>query len=235
MAFDGTAYSGWQMQPNAPTVQETMEKALSTLLKEDIPVTGAGRTDSGVHASSYYAHFDASRAVQVDELTYKLNRFLPEDIVIYRIFRVPDDMHARFSALSRTYHYHFVNRKTLFNRSYVYFLHNDPDIEEINKCCKALFDYTDFTSFSKLHTDVETNNCTIMKADFVKTDEGYRFEIKANRFLRNMVRSITGTLIDVGSGKLDVNGFREIIKARDRGRAGMSVPAKGLFLVEVEY
>jgi tRNA pseudouridine38-40 synthase len=235
MAFDGSAYHGWQVQPNALTIQQIMEEALSTLLREKIKVTGAGRTDTGVHASFFMAHFDVSGSKIPGDLAYKLNRFLPEDILIHRIFKVDDAFHARFSATYRTYHYVMTIEKPLFDRMYTHVVHGELDRDAIRSSCQALFDYRDFTSFSKLHTDVENNHCHIMQAEWIRTDRGYRFEIKANRFLRNMVRSIVGTLLLVGHGKTDPEGFRKIIESKDRSLAGMSVPAKALFLVDIGY
>lgn len=250
MAYDGTAYHGWQVQPNGKTVQEVMEKAISTLLKQKIPVTGAGRTDTGVHASYFVAHFDIrepGRNVTTSKTTrypenpedeqflFKLNRFLPEDIVAYRIRQVPDELHARFSATYRTYHYHISTIKPLYTRKYTHYLYGTLDLEEIGACCRIILETTDFTSFSKLHTDVKTNNCRVSHATWREEEKGYLFEITADRFLRNMVRSLVGTLIDVGQGKLDRKGFQAIIDAKDRTRAGQSAPACGLFLVDIGY
>jgi tRNA pseudouridine38-40 synthase len=238
LAYDGSDYYGWQIQPNRKTVQEVLEHALSTLLKSRISVTGAGRTDTGVHASYFIAHFDSSSGVfdpASDRFIFKLNRFLPGDITVYKIYQVPDDKHARFSARFRSYEYHVSSLKPVFNRNYCHHVYGELNLEAINSCCKVILETTDFTSFAKLHSDVKTNNCNVTKAQWKITDRGYIFEICADRFLRNMVRSITGTLLDVGMGKLDLNGFKEIVEARDRGRAGSSVPAKGLFLVDIGY
>lgn len=236
LAFDGTDYHGWQVQPNGVTVQYKLEQALSTLLKQEISVTGAGRTDTGVHASFFIAHFDLETGnIQTEPLKFKLNRFLPQDIVVYRIQQVPDDLHARFSALYRTYNYHIAKVKPLYNRNYSHYIFGVLDLDEINKCCDILKEASDFTSFSKLHTDVKTNNCHVMHAAWKEVENSYLFEIKADRFLRNMVRSIAGTLIDVGQGKINQLDFRKIIEARDRGKAGQSAPAKGLFLVDIGY
>jgi len=248
MAYDGSNYFGWQIQPKELTVQKVLEQALSTLLREKISVIGAGRTDTGVHASCFVAHFDLS-AVQLskgtnpeapynplsEQFIFKLNRFLPPDIVVHRIHEVPEDMHARYSATHRTYHYHISSVKPLYNRNYSHHVYGDLDMESINECCKVILETTDFTSFAKLHTDVKTNNCKVSHASWRKLEQGYLFEITADRFLRNMVRSITGTLLDVGRGKLDPDGFRKIVEAKDRGKAGSSAPAKGLFLVEIGY
>jgi len=237
MAYDGTAYRGWQTQPGGKTVQQAVEHALSALIGEDISVTGAGRTDTGVHASFFVAHFDTGIALedQMEHLVFRLNRFLPEDIVVYRLHQVPGDMHARFSATSRTYHYHISTVKPLYTRNYTHYVYGPLNVEEIARCCEIIMETTDFTSFSKLHTDVKNNHCRIMEAAWKKVDNGYLFEIRADRFLRNMVRSIVGTLLDVGQGKIDREDFRQIVNAKDRSAAGMSAPAKGLFLVDVTY
>ena len=248
MAYDGSDYCGWQIQPNELTVQQVLEHALSTLLKQEIAVSGAGRTDTGVHASYYMAHFDleSTQATGKDsssdtylpgseQFVFKLNRFLPPDIVVYKISAVPDDMHARFSATYRTYHYHISSSKPLYERNYKHYVYGDLDTDAIKSCCKVILETTDFTSFAKLHTDVKTNNCRVTHAEWKAVDQGYLFEITADRFLRNMVRSLTGTLLDVGLGKLDLAGFKRIVEAKDRAKAGTSAPAKGLFLVDIGY
>jgi len=237
MAYDGSDYCGWQIQPNAKSVQQVLEHALTTLLQAKISVTGAGRTDTGVHASFFVAHFDTGEPLEkpAEQLIFKLNRFLPPDIVVNQIHQVHDEMHARFSATFRTYHYHISTIKPLYTRNYSYHIYGPLDTAEINRCCEIILSTTDFTSFSKLHTDVKTNNCKVLQAEWKEVENGFLFEIKADRFLRNMVRSLVGTLLEVGQGKLDMNGFREIVKAKDRNKAGPSVPAKGLFLVDIGY
>jgi tRNA pseudouridine38-40 synthase len=243
MAFDGTAYCGWQIQPNEKTVQEVLEHALTTLLRQEISVTGAGRTDTGVHASYFIAHFDVEDPSRLPpdmepdngQFVFKLNRFLPPDIVVYKIFSVPGDLHARFSATYRTYHYHVSTIKPLYTRNYCYHVYGSLKLEAIQPCCALLLKTSDFTSFAKLHTDVKTNLCKVLHAEWKETDQGYLFEITADRFLRNMVRSLTGTLLDVGQGKLSVQEFSEIVEAKDRSRAGQSAPARGLFLVDIGY
>ncbi|TFH27704.1 MAG: tRNA pseudouridine(38-40) synthase TruA [Bacteroidia bacterium] len=243
MAYDGTAYCGWQIQPNEKTVQELVELALTTILRQEISVTGAGRTDTGVHASYFIAHFDVDDPSALppvldpegEQFVFKLNRFLPPDIVIYKIYSVPSDVHARFSAIYRTYHYHISTLKPLFTRGYCHHVYGQLDLKAIQECCVLLPGISDFTSFAKLHTDVKTNNCHVMRADWTEVDNGYLFEIKADRFLRNMVRSLTGTLLDVGQGKLTVQEFKDIVEAKDRSKAGQSVPARGLFLVDIGY
>jgi tRNA pseudouridine38-40 synthase len=248
MAFDGSDYFGWQVQPHKPTLQQVMEHALSTLLERDIRLTGAGRTDTGVHASRFTAHFDldpepspAGKSAAglhdpgSERFLFRLNRFLPPDIVAFKIKEVPDTMHARFSATYRTYHYYISSVKPLFQRNYCHYIYGRLDTESIGRCCEVILETSDFTSFAKLHSDVHTHICSVQHAAWITEEQGHRFEITANRFLRNMVRSITGTLLEVGLGKLDLDGFRQIIKARDRGRAGASVPARGLFLVDIGY
>jgi len=248
MAYDGSNYFGWQIQPRELTVQKVLEQALSTLLKQEIAVSGAGRTDTGVHASGFVAHFDLSAEQSLEgtepdapydpsseQFIFKLNRFLPPDIGVQKIHEVPEDMHARYSATHRTYHYHISSIKPLYNRNYSHHVFGELDMESINKCCKVILETTDFTSFAKLHTDVKTNNCKVSHAHWRKVEHGYLFEITADRFLRNMVRSITGTLLDVGRGKLDPDEFKKIVEAKNRGKAGSSAPAKGLFLVDIGY
>ena len=239
MAYDGSNYCGWQIQPKEPSVQQVIEQALTTMLQAEISVSGAGRTDTGVHASSFMAHFDLNSEAAYDPLSeqfiFKLNRFLPPDIVVHGIREVPKDMHARYSATYRTYHFHISSVKPLYQRNYSHHLYGDLDTESINKCCSLILETSDFTSFAKLHSDVKTNNCNVTSAQWKDVENGYLFEITADRFLRNMVRSITGTLLDVGRGKLDPKGFKKIIEAKDRGKAGSSAPAKGLFLVDIGY
>ncbi len=237
LSYDGTNYHGWQVQPNATSVQQTLEEALTTILREKVALTGAGRTDTGVHASYFVAHFDSARE-DIDRdahLVHRLNGMLPEDIAIHAVSRVDGEMHARFSAKSREYVYRIRKTKPLFNRPFCYYFHASLDVEKMNAACAVLKEYTDFTSFSKLHTDVKTNNCKVMEAEWVAHDDGVDFTIRADRFLRNMVRSIVGTMLEVGQGKMDMAEFRAVIESGDRGQAGMSVPAKGLFLVDVEY
>lgn len=235
LSYDGARYHGWQIQPNGSSVQEVVAGALSTLLHEPIQVTGAGRTDAGVNASLMVAHFDAEAPSPGKELTYRLNKFLPHDIAIHRIVPVTDEAHARFSATSRTYHYYIITEKSPFE-PYAYRFAQPLDFGLMNEAAKTLFDYTDFTSFSKLHTDVKTNNCRIMAAEWTQVSPiKWRFTITADRFLRNMVRAIVGTLLDVGRGVLTVGQFREIIEKKDRCSAGMSVPGHALFLADVTY
>ncbi len=236
LAYDGTAYHGWQIQPNGVSVQACLTKALSTLLRREVEVVGAGRTDAGVHASLMVAHFDSDTLLDTLVIADKLNRLLPPDISVCRLRAVKPDAHARFDATARTYRYYVTTAKTPFNRQYRCRLFQTPDFERMNEAARTLFDYTDFTSFSKLHTDVKTNNCRIMHAGWTRQDEvTWMFTIKADRFLRNMVRAIVGTLLEVGRGKLSVEGFRQVIEQRDRCRAGASAPGNALFLVDVAY
>lgn len=236
LAYNGENYFGWQTQPNGDTVQETIEKALTTLLRTPTPILGAGRTDSGVHATNMIAHFDCEiDDLDTCDLVFKLNNFLPRDISIHKIIPVQNDAHARFDALSRTYKYYVTTKKDPFGYKFKYKIYSKLDIDRMNESAQVLFDYIDFTSFSKLHTDVKTNNCTIKYAKWEQNGDDYVFTIKANRFLRNMVRAIVGTLILVGQNKISVNDVRNIIEAKDRGKAGTSAPGHALFLEEVEY
>jgi tRNA pseudouridine38-40 synthase len=236
LSFKGTQYHGWQIQPNAVSVQETVEKALSTILREEISVVGAGRTDTGVHASFYVLHFDTSEKIwDSQKLVFRLNSFLPPDIAIQKIWSVPKDAHARFSAVSRTYHYYMTTVKNPFQTEIAFYYHGKLDVTKMNEAADILFEYRDFTSFSRLHTDVKTNLCKIFQTEWVKESEMLIFKIKADRFLRNMVRAIVGTLLEVGKGKLTLEDFRKIIEKKDRKSAGTSAPAHGLFLVDIEY
>lgn len=236
LAYDGTAYHGWQIQPNGTSIQERLMQALATLLRQEVEVTGAGRTDAGVHARLMVAHFDSPAPLDTTLMTDKLNRLLPPDIAVYRLRPVRNDAHARFDATSRTYQYHITTAKNPFARQYSYRLFRTPDIGRMNEAAATLPLYTDFTSFSKLHTDVKTNNCRIMEAAWTQVDDvTWVFTIRADRFLRNMVRAVVGTLLEVGRGKMDVDGFRRVIEQKDRCRAGTSVPGNALFLVDVTY
>lgn len=237
LAFDGTNYHGWQIQPNGVSVQGTLMKALSIYLRREVEVTGAGRTDAGVHASLMVAHFDHEEVLCPQVLTDKLNRLLPPDISVYKVVPVRADAHARFDATSRTYKYYITTAKKPFRRNYVYRLIGQaPDVEKMNAAACLLFNYTDFTSFSKLHTDVKTNNCRIIQAVWTQVDvDEWVFTIQADRFLRNMVRAVVGTLLDVGRGKLSLEDFCKVIEQKDRCKAGSSVPGNALFLVDVTY
>jgi len=243
-SYDGSAYHGWQIQPNGISVQETLQKALSTLLRMNIDVVGAGRTDAGVHASMMVGHFDLPNCeeeggtadLDCSQLVYKLNKILPPDIAVQKVEPVSDEMHARFSATSRTYHYFVHLQKNPFQRNYSWQLYGNIDFHLMNEAAKVLLEYRDFTSFSKVNTDTKTNDCTITEAHWDELEPGiWRFTITANRFLRNMVRAIVGTLIEVGRGKLSIEEFRSVIEQKNRCSAGESVPGNALFLVDIKY
>lgn len=242
LAYDGTRYHGWQIQPNGISVQQVLQEALSTLLRCPMSVVGAGRTDAGVHARLMVAHFDADGPTPGNEdfdcrwLTDKLNRILPPDISVSRVCPVKADAHARFDATSRTYHYYVHISKSPFARYYSCRLYNRPDFEAMNQAARRLFDYSDFTSFSKVNTDTKTNICTVTHAQWVQlAPDEWRFEIRADRFLRNMVRAIVGTLMEVGRGKLTEEEFCRVIEGKNRCKAGESMPGHALFLVDVTY
>lgn len=235
LSYNGNAYHGWQIQPDAITVQEVLEKALSTLLNEKISIMGAGRTDTGVHATQMYAHFDTNQDIEHRNMVYKLNSFLPKDIAIYKIFKVKEAIHSRFHATSREYLYRIGLSKNVFTFNQVFFVKQDLDVDKMNAAAQILFDYKDFQCFSKSHTDVKTYHCDIMKAEWFYKNDELHFVIKANRFLRNMVRAIVGTMINVGIGKLEVEDLHRIIKSKNRSEAGFSVPAHALYLTKIEY
>lgn len=236
LSYDGAAYHGWQKQPNARSVQQTLQEALSTLLQTDIEVVGAGRTDAGVSARMMVAHFETNKACDNEQLVYKLNKLLPHDIAVQRIWEVPDEMHARFSATSRTYHYYIHTRKDPFVRQYSWLVTFPLDFARMNEAASRLPDFDDFTSFSKVNTDTKTNLCNVTEARWTREGENtWRFTITANRFLRNMVRAIVGTLIEVGRGRMTVDEFCQVIEQRNRCSAGDSVPGHALFLVDVSY
>ncbi|HEY5688484.1 MAG TPA: tRNA pseudouridine(38-40) synthase TruA [Yeosuana sp.] len=235
LSYNGKDYHGWQNQPNDISVQEVIENALFLILKEKIAIVGAGRTDTGVHALQMFAHFDTDIVFNEDELVFKLNSFLPKDVAIYKIFRVKTEAHARFDATSRTYRYRIALRKNAFNFENAYFLSNALDVDKMNNATKILFQYKDFQCFSKSNTDVKTYNCTIMKAHWYIENDELHFVIKADRFLRNMVRAIVGTMINIGMGKMEVEELHNVINSKSRSEAGYSVPAHALYLIEVEY
>ncbi len=234
-AYNGKNYCGWQFQPHSPSVQETLNKALSLLLRKEIDVVGAGRTDTGVHATQMFAHFDHEEITDSETLVKKLNSFLPKDIVVYRFIPLHDGAHARFDAVKRTYEYHIHTFKDAFVHEGSWYNFHPLDVEKMNEAAKVLFDYTDFKCFSKTHTDVKTFNCKIMQAEWQQHGTRLVFTISADRFLRNMVRAIVGTLVNVGLGKISTDDVRAIIESRDRGLAGFSVPAHGLYLTRVIY
>jgi tRNA pseudouridine38-40 synthase len=236
LSYDGTNYHGWQIQPNGISVQEVLMKALSTFLRKPIEVVGAGRTDAGVHARLMVAHFDFDAELDCATVVDKLNRLLPPDVAVHRVRRVKSDAHARFDATYRTYKYYITTCKDPFSRAFSWRIFQTLDFEKMNEAAQTLFDYIDFTSFSKLHTDVKTNNCKMMYARWEQIGEhNWVFTIQADRFLRNMVRAVVGTLVEVGKGKLTVEGFRKVIEEKNRCSAGTSVPGNALFLVDVGY
>ena len=237
ISFRGTNFHGWQIQPNTPTLQETLEQDLGLLLGEEVKLNGCGRTDTGVHASLFYAHFDTARkGMEKDtDFLFRINKKLPADIVIHEIIPVRPEAHARFSALSRTYQYKIQRTKQAFQRDMAHYIYGDLDIKGMQQAADILQEYTDFTSFSKVDTDTRTNDCRIDLAEWNEDGDILTFTIKADRFLRNMVRAIVGTMLEIGFGKLDPDGFRSIIESRDRCTAGTSAPAKGLFLADIEY
>jgi len=238
LAYNGGGYHGWQYQPNAITVQETLEHAISTILRRAIALTGCGRTDRGVHATDFYAHFefeDFSEPLDCNWLIFKLNNFLDSTIVIFDVFPVSERMHARFSAISRTYEYRITRQKDPFLTQFAWYLFGPIDVTLMNLCASVLAEYEDFTSFSKVDTDTATNLCRIKQAFWSEKGEMLVFTITADRFLRNMVRAIVGTLLDAGKGRINLPEFRTIIETRNRSEAGESVPAHGLFLTRVIY
>ena len=236
ISYDGTAYHGWQVQPNGHSVQAELQRCLSTLLREEIAVTGAGRTDAGVHARCMVAHFDFEQPIDEGQLTYKLNRILPRDISVQKVWEVPNDLHARFSAVSRTYHYYIHTQKDPFLRSYSCELHYSLDFAKMNEAAACLLQYEDFGAFCKSHADVKTTLCQVTQARWVQQSSySWYFEISANRFLRNMVRAVVGTLIDVGRGRLTVEDFCKVVEGKKRTDAGESMPAHALFLEDVSY
>ena len=240
LSFDGSAYHGWQIQPNAVTVQQKLDESLTTLLRTPIQTVGAGRTDAGVNAHCMVAHFDHHAAdekeLNTTDLTFKLNRILPRDIAVQRVIRVADDAHARFDARSRTYRYWVYREKSPFLRYYATRLNFPVDFELMNQAARLLLETRDFTSFSKLHTDVKTNICEVTQAQWTSVDGNlWQFEITADRFLRNMVRSVVGTLVDVGRGRISLEEFARVIQAKDRCAAGESMPGNALSLWDITY
>ena len=240
LSYDGTRYHGWQLQPNALSVQEVLNKALSTILRQPIYTTGCGRTDAGVHATQFFAHFDLTIAdgswtMDYEKVLRSVNYLLPKDIAVKQIYPVAADANSRFDATLRSYQYHIHFHKDPFKAGYSWLLRDRPNITLMNEAADIIKEYTDFSSFSKSHTQVKTNNCKITRAEWVETDNGIIFHISADRFLRNMVRAIVGTLIMVGRKEIEPNAVRQIIESKNRSNAGTSVPACGLFLTEVKY
>ena len=236
LSYDGTRYHGWQIQPNGDSIQERLQGALSTLLRAEISVTGAGRTDAGVHARMMVAHFDYEDALDGQQLCYKLNRLLPYDISVQKVEQVADDLHARFSATSRTYHYYIHTVKDPFSRAYSCELHYPLDFKKMNEAAAMLLNYEDFGAFCKSGADVKTTLCQVTAAEWHQTSPStWYFEITANRFLRNMVRAVVGTLVDVGRGRLSLEEFQKVIEGKRRTEAGESMPGNALFLEDIKY
>ena len=237
ISYNGTAYHGWQLQENAITVQQVLNTKLSIILQEEIQIVGAGRTDTGVHAEYFMAHFNVEKPISDSTLFIdKINKVLPKDIAVYQLFNVHKEANTRFDAVSRTYEYRITIKKNPFLNDLAWYYRVSLNVDLMNQAAKALFEYKDFTSFSKTGTQVKTNNCKIYEAQwFEKDNDLLIFRIKADRFLRNMVRAITGTLIDVGREKISLTDFRKIIESKNRSNAGFSVPAHGLFLTDIEY
>jgi tRNA pseudouridine38-40 synthase len=238
LAYDGGNYHGWQSQPNAVAVQQVLDKALSIVLRQPIETLGCGRTDTGVHATEFFAHFDlADRSLMTDAGTFlrSINSVLPHDIAIKNIIPVHAEAHARFDATLRSYQYHIHFNKDPFKYGYSWLLRDEPDLELMNRAAEIIMEHIDFSCFSKSNTQVKTNNCKISRAEWVKTDKGIVFHISADRFLRNMVRAIVGTLIMVGKKEISPEAVREIIESKNRSNAGTSVPACGLYLTAVVY
>lgn len=244
LSYDGTSYHGWQVQPNAVTVQEVLDKVLTTVLRQPVETTGCGRTDTGVHAREFFAHFDlivdeeqpATDYAQwaVDKIR-SLNAILPADVGIKNLIPVPPEAHTRFDAILRSYEYHIHFNKDPFRQNYSWLIRDQPDIKLMNLAAKMIMEFTDFSCFSKSNTQVKTNNCKIYHAEWAKTDNGIVFHISADRFLRNMVRAIVGTLLQVGRHEIEPWQVKLIVQSKNRSKAGTSVPACGLYLTEVKY
>ncbi|WP_400072511.1 tRNA pseudouridine(38-40) synthase TruA [Zobellia russellii] len=234
-SYLGKDYHGWQNQPNAISVQEVLEKAFSTLLRTPLALTGAGRTDAGVHAKQMFAHFEVDEIKNLEQLVYRLNSLLPEAIAVHDIFAVHEDAHARFDAQERTYEYWVLQNKNPFFIDFAHYVKHPLDIGAMNDAAQFLLQFSDFECFSKTHTDVKTYLCDVKKAVWEIKDDKLVFTITADRFLRNMVRAVVGTLLDVGTGKIKPAHVKSIINSKNRGNAGPSVPAKGLYLTSVLY
>jgi len=238
LSYHGSAYHGWQRQDNAHSVQQELETCLSLKLRQKISLTGCGRTDTGVHAWSFYAHFDMLEPLDIadksDWIT-ELNAFLPKDVAVFDLLSVKPNAHARFDALERSYKYVITRKKDPFRTHTAYYVFGDLNVEAMQRAAEILKTYNDFTSFAKLHSKSKTNYCEIYQAEWTQKGDLLIFTITADRFLRDMVRAITGTLLDIGKEKYKAEGIRSIIEAKDRGRAGVSVPAHALFLYEIKY
>lgn len=234
-SYNGTSYHGWQSQPNALSVQETLTKAVSIILNETIELMGAGRTDTGVHAQLMYAHFDTDKVFDAANIVHKLNSYLPKDIAVFNIIAVHAEAHARFDATRRTYQYHIHQFKDPFLNEQSWYYPANLDLDLMNQAGAQLLQHTDFQCFSKVNTDVNTFNCKITEAFWVQNGNQLIFTISADRFLRNMVRAIVGTLINVGLHKISLDDFKNIIASKDRSEAGFSVPAHGLYLTDIRY
>jgi tRNA pseudouridine38-40 synthase len=237
ISYKGTSYHGWQIQPNSVTIQTVLEEALSVVLNEQISTIGAGRTDAGVHATYFCAHFESSSPdlLSIWNLAFRLNQYLPPDISVSSLKKVVPDASARYSAISRTYKYYISRIKDPFFDNSSWYLHGNIDTRAMNEACNILYKHDDYTSFSKLHSGAKSNICKIYHASWEQSESRLIFTIKADRFLRNMVRAIVGTMVDIGFGKLDPDVFESIFLAKNRCKAGKSAPAKGLFLVDIEY
>lgn len=234
LSYFGKDFHGWQTQPNAITVQQTIENSIEIVFREKVAIVGCGRTDTGVHARKYVAHFDSNQCFD-ESFVPKLNNYLPYSIAIHNIILVDENFHARFDAVKRSYEYQICLEKNPFLKDFSWFIYGGLNVAEMNNAAKTLLDYTDFTSFSKLHTDVKTNNCKLVEVSFTEQSGVIIFKISADRFLRNMVRAIVGTLVDVGKEKISLDDFVKIVEAKDRGAAGQSAPAEGLFLTDIIY
>ena len=235
LSYNGKKYHGWQIQPDVVSVQEKLNNALSTVLQEKIEVVGAGRTDTGVHASQMFAHFNVENLISGD-VVHKLNSILPNDITVYTLFSVAEEKHARFDALTRSYEYRIWLGRNPFLLDFSWQIHSQKlNLFKMNAAAKVLLEYEDFQTFSKVKTEVYTFNCDVKAAFWIQEGNLLTFHISANRFLRNMVRAIVGTLVDVGLEKISIQEFRQIIESKNRGNAGLSVPAKGLFLTQIKY
>lgn len=235
LEYCGTNYHGWQNQPDDISVQEVLEEALSKLCRQSVSIVGAGRTDAGVHAWQMFAHFDLEEGIDTEHLRFRLNSFLPYDIAIKAVFQVKDEAHARFDATSRSYVYQIHQKKDAFLKNSSYFLHQDLDLKAMNSAGNILLQYSDFECFSKTNTDVKTFNCDVSSAQWIKDGHRLQFNITADRFLRNMVRAIVGTMINIGLKKMEVDDLHSILASKNRSNAGYSVPAHGLYLSKITY